>query len=467
MSLRQPDDPHRLSPHSVGSQGRAEACVASLRIEVPEFRVRRSERLGEADLVWSVLPEVAMLLIGASAASGRGPIQALDSLTRNFARALAPTAGPTLTRVGSVLVVDTSVQTERATSPLVHELALRYGEPTECRLPPLGARSMAAAGRSVHRVGKVLREALSAAGIDEPPGLHRELLKVEILRHRAREARLRDAGIDAVVVGSQQNSSARSVLSVARGEGVASFYLPHAPTADNAFYHDLPTTHALLRGPAEVDFYAGIGVGQTGRLMVVGNPGAAQLPGEEPPPAQDLVYAASTHSEAVLRADVEVIRAGTDQPVIVCLHPRMHAADVAGLLPSNWRIVGAPNTDAYLRTHGARVVIQHGSGVGLEALFLGIEVIDLCHAAETPNYPYIRPPHIQIAHDAHGLSTALDAIPGRADQRAERIAFAHSWCRDVGVEAARSCADAIDRTRTAAVPRDVLFDGWGRYLSDP
>lgn len=441
-------------------------CVARTQVAVPDFHVRRPTRPGEVDLLWSVLPEVAMLLIGSSVGA-RGPIRALAAWARNLARAFVPTAGPRLTRVGSVLVVDTSVQTERVTSPLVEALALRRGEPAVFRLPLLGARSATMAALGVRRIASRLAAALSDAGAVEPPGLRRELLKVEILRRRAGAVDFRAAGVDAVVVGTQQNSSARALLSVARREGIATYYLPHAPVADNDFYRDIPTTFALVRGPAEVDFYTRIGAAPTDGLIVVGSPGLAQPPQEMPPQADDIVYAPSPHAPAVLQADIAVLRGATDRPVMVCLHPRMGSTEFSGLFPPEWHIADGPNTEAYLRRHGAQVVIQHGSGVGLEALSLGIEVIDLCSAGQRPNYPYIRAPHVQVVHDVPGLRAALHTLEERANERGERVAFARSWCSDAGAVAARRCVEAIEQTRSTSVTRDVLLDGWDRFLSNP
>lgn len=440
--------------------------VAKTRIEVPEFRVRHLGWPDKLALTWSVLPEVAMVLIGSSPPGTRKPVHAAADWARNLVRAVAPAAGPKLTRVGSVLVVDTSVQTERVTAPLVAELARRHGESSQLRLPRLGPRRMAAAIRDVRGVGVALSTALEAAEITEPPGLGRELLKVEVLRRRAALARLSSAGIDAVVVGTQQNSSARALLTVAQKEEITSYYLPHAPTAGNAFYRDIPTSYALLRGSAEVDFYSDLGVGPTSRLMVVGNPGASVMSQSSTSRAPDVVYAPSPHPPKVLGADIDVIRGATDRPVTVCLHPRMRGTELADLFPRQWDITDAPNTDSYLRENGADVVIQHGSGVGLEVLALGIEVIDLCHPGEKPNYPYIREPHVQIAHDASELRSALEALPRRVDDRAARITFARSWCAEVGEAAARRCADAIERSRTGNAPAEVLLDGWARFLSE-
>ncbi len=98
--------------------------VAPTAGEVPKFRLGQPVSAGAADLAWSVLPQVAMMLLGHSV-SDRSGIAALRERVRNHARSIAPRVGPALTRVGPVLVVDTSVQTERVTAPLIEELENR------------------------------------------------------------------------------------------------------------------------------------------------------------------------------------------------------------------------------------------------------------------------------------------------------------------------------------------------------
>ena len=436
--------------------------VAPTAGEVPKFRLGQPVSAGAADLAWSVLPQVAMMLLGHSV-SDRSGIAALRERVRNHARSIAPRVGPALTRVGPVLMVDTSVQTERVTAPLIEELASRHGEPEHPRLPPLGVNSIRGALQNVRRVEHNLRDAMSIAGVTVPLGLRGELLKVEIVRRRFASARLHLAGVDAILVGTQQNAPTRALLSVARHQQIVSYYLPHAPMADNAFYHDLPTNWALLRGDAEASFYRDLGAMPAERLAVVGS--TDEPVSRTTPPASDhVVYAPSPHSPQVLRADINVIRCALEDPIQVSLHPRMRSPDYLQLFPAEWVIVDAPNTSTYLREHGAKAVIQHGSGVGLEALALGLEVIDLCHHGERPNYPYISGPLVQVVHDAHGLREAMDRLPLRSDQRDERIAHARSWCTEPSEDIAKTIVDIIERTSTSTGPGEVLLDGWSRYL---
>ena len=160
------------------------------------------------------------------------------------------------------------------------------------------------------------------------------------------------------------------------------YYIPHAPTADNQIYRDLPSNYALIRGPEEVNIYRDLGAEPTDRLVVVGNPVIEGGSMSNPPDSTDVVYAPSTHQIGVLQADIAVILEGCDYPIKVALHPLMDSSTYRDLLPGEWEVVSTSDTYSYLRQHGAKVVIQHGSGVALDALTLGVDVIDLCHGGE-------------------------------------------------------------------------------------
>ncbi len=449
----------------MNARSNATQQVAKTCVEAPMFRLARLNSAGDRDLAWSCLPEVTEMLQPASALAAVGKVQMVSAYAKNMARAFRVNAGPTLTRVGPALVIDTSIQTTRVTSSVVQELVRRFGEPTPVRLPPLGPSSYKGADQSARFVGNVFKSALSASGSGTPTGLPSELLKVEVLRRRLEGARMSERGIDFVVVASQQNSSTRAVLSVAHRQGMTSYYIPHAPPADNQIYRDLPTNFALLRGDEEVNTYRALGAKPIEHLFVVGVPGATVALGADPPQSAAVVYAPSPYFPEVIKADVAVILEAYDGRVQVSLHPRMREAAYRDLLPGHWDIVDSPDTVSYLRQHGAMVVIQHGSGVGLEALGLGIDVIDLCHVDERPNYHFLRQPHVQIVSDGVGLREALQVVPERVAARTERRDYSRSWCAAEDAAAER-VVDTIEATSSPKLGGDpVLLNGFARHLA--
>ena len=177
-----------------------------------------------------------------------------------------------------------------------------------------------------------------------------------------------------------------------------------------------------------------------------------------PPNSSSVVYAAS--APEVIQGDIDVIYHAIRSPIKVSLHPRMRSHAYRRMFPSAWEIIDAPDTSTYLRRHGAKAVVQHGSGVGLEALSMGLDVIDLCHPQDRPNYPYIIEPYVQIVHDVSSLRKAMDKLSVRAGGRLERIDYAHSWCNESSIDVVRSIADLVEQSSTCDTAGGVLLDGW-------
>lgn len=447
-------------------KGPSTQLVAKAGGEDLEFQVQRFSSLDETDLAWATLPEVVMKLWAGPLPTTPAIGPMLSSSAKTLGRAVLPHAGPTVTRVGPVLVIDTSVQSTRMTAAVVEELVRRYGSSKSIRLPILGAGSLVRAALGVRRVKRGIRAATSDAGLGTPASLQSELAKVEILRRRFAKVRLPDQGVSTVVVASQQNSSIRAMLSVAHRQGVASCYIPHAPTAYNQIYRDLPTTHALLRGIEDVYVYRHLGAKPADRLIVVGNPAAEPGPSPGSPPSSDIVYAPSTHHVDVIRADIAVILEACDQPIKVAMHPLMDLATYQDLLPPTWQVVSAPDTLSYLRQHGAKALIQHSSGVALDALTLGIDVVDLCDPGGHPNYHFMREPHVQIVTDGNELRNALQALPGRAEASTQRAEYARRWCAD-DRPAAELIVDAIQSAHAErGGDSEVLLDGWSDHFEE-
>lgn len=411
--------------------------------------------------VWAVLPEVAMRLVHPQEALPGRSSPTLGRV-RNLGRALVRNRGPDITRIGPVLFLSSGIQTDRVLHPVLEQLANTLGPAQRYRLPPLNMTSALSAQRVARRAHREVKRWLGSAGIAEPEGLEEELAKAEVLLRRGQAAGFVEDGVRVLVVATQHNSPTRALLAAAANTpaGPATCYLPHAPVADNPFYRDLPFHYALLRGPAEVAFYQRCGAENADRIRVVGQPGFTR-PSEKPArSAQHVVYAVTPYADRVVRADIEVILRGVDRPVEVCLHPRMSLSEALRTFPEEWTVHPPGATMEVLRNRGAFALIQHGSGVGLEAMSAGVDVIDLCPVEERPNYPYLTPPHVQLAWDESSLRCAIAAIPGRSEARADRVRFARSWCSAFDPEASVAAAEAIRSIAEAPRPPDDLLDGW-------
>jgi hypothetical protein len=410
----------------------------------------------DAELLWSVIPNIALSLISPEAEFSEP--RALVASARNLARALGRTRGPSITRIGTLLVVSTSVQTSRVLEPISQELETRLGPRTPVHPPVVGLARFDQERRRATRLVGELRAQLAEGGCDLPPGAREEVLATAIVLARTKLlfAAERPA---LVLVASQHNSATRAVLAAARDTAIRTAYIPHAPVAENWWYRDLPVQHALLRGAAEVEFYRAAGVDTT-RLAVVGDPSVDE-PTDPPPPRDEPVMFATTPAPPDdLLAMFRVVAEANLGAVEVAPHPRMDSADLREISPPEWTFNPLASTYDRLATQGAAALVQYSSGVGLEALGLGVAVVNLVNPGREPNYPYLNSPHVANVSSSDELRTAIAQIdrgPGAAE---ERRLYARTWCARVGRSAATAAADAIVALSGDPGGGEMLLDGW-------
>ncbi len=383
----------------------------------------------------------------------------LGMIGRNVVRAVTPGRGPTLIAAADFVCISTSVQTARVLEPIA---AAGKGErlaPTP-RWPALGPAQLRSAVLRSTAVARWLELKATAAGLVLPADLADVLLRTAIQLERSH--RFFDGShVRSVVVASQHNAATRAVLLAARRKGIPSVYVPHAPVADNRFYLDLPVSMAVLRGPAEADWYVRHGVDADG-LRVGGDPSVTGWPPLCAPSRSDVVFAPSPHRDQRLTRTIDLLAEVLPRGVEVCPHPRMDREQLRRQCPSNWSMSPVPSTNRRLAEVGASMVIQDGSGVGLEALAMGIPVIDVCPHGTRPNYPYLNSGLVSVVADGEELRLAVERAGEERAQAAERMTFARSWVAIGGGEAATACAAAIREGRGdgQATSSPVLLDGW-------
>ena len=73
-------------------------------------------------------------------------------------------------------------------------------------------------------------------------------------------------------------------------------------------------------------------------------------------------------------------------PVEVCVHPRADRVAIAAVLPDGWTIGPTTTTRERLEAGDVAVVIQRASGAGLDALWMGIPVVELVDPGRPSNY---------------------------------------------------------------------------------
>jgi hypothetical protein len=263
-----------------------------------------------------------------------------------------------------------------------------------------------------------------------------------------------------VVVATAHSNAPRALALAARRAGVLSAYVPHAPLIANLRLADLPVDVAALRGPLEVERYVAAGASRDG-LVAIGNPAA-------PPPASVSArldadglpaFALPTDDEWALERLVDLVHAALGDRVIASPHPRADRERLAELLPAGWAVWDGATAE--LLASGVSALIQASSGAGLEALQLGIPLIDLRFPGTAPNYPYLADPLIPSVATADDLSAAVAAaVDAPPERRAALRGLAQGWVAAGGEEAAKAGAAALERS-LAAERRDApIWDSW-------
>ncbi|MDZ7673836.1 MAG: hypothetical protein U5K30_02025 [Acidimicrobiales bacterium] len=269
---------------------------------------------------------------------------------------------------------------------------------------------------------------------------------------------LRSDAISTIVVSSQHNANARALLSIAARNGIPSVYVPHTAGSRLREYRDLPCNLALLRGEGDRSFYAALGA-PTGGLVVSGNPSVAPTAATPIDPRLGPVLALSPDPPEDL-GELIAVTASAWPTGIIAPHPRVGRALLHRLAPPGWSIHEGRTFE--LLEHGPFAVIQHSSGVGWEALALGLPVIQLDFPGKPADYLYLDDPVVARVTGSAKLHAVLERArdhDGNEEARLERRLLAERWCARTGADAAEHMARQILEPSTATCGT-TLLDGW-------
>lgn len=261
-----------------------------------------------------------------------------------------------------------------------------------------------------------------------------------------------------IVVATQHSFQARAMSWVARERGIPTVYVPHAPVSMKRQYADLPFDYAALRGSQAIEYYAGLGADRA-RMCAVGDLSLGDIPDSPLVPARDkVVVAPSPWPEEKVRTFMDIVSNGVDGRYQVYPHPRSDLDQLRNATGTTGTLVTGHRTATALG-QGATVVIQHGSGVSLEAMLLGIPVIEVLMERSHPRSPVTREPHAYVVGDARELRHCLQTIAaGEPDsRRIDRQDWAREWCSATGAESQRRFDELLQSDLRADGP---LVDGW-------
>jgi hypothetical protein len=145
--------------------------------------------------------------------------------------------------------------------------------------------------------------------------------------------------------------------------------------------------------------------------------------------------------------------------VIVSRHPNAKP-EGASAFPQQWSIHDGRTYD--LLRQGPPVVVQQSSGVAVEAMQLGIPVIEMQFPGRPPTYPVIREPPVRFASSSQELKDAVAAshADGRDPAFRQRlIGWARGWSWPTGLEAGERMVVLVERA-LADGPRGAIWPPW-------
>lgn len=265
---------------------------------------------------------------------------------------------------------------------------------------------------------------------------------------------------DVVVATAFDIPYARALALEARRRGIPSLLIPHASMLTPVRLRDLPFDQVALRGESEVAWHQEQGA-DSARLAVIGNPALAPDPiGMTVPKEGPVVLAPSPDGEEVLRTLIECLE-GIEGEVVLAPHPAHDRAELTSMLPAGWRLWPGRTYD--LLREGATAVVQYSSGVGLEAMLLGIPCLELALFGRPPTYPFLDHAFVERVAEGVALPAALDRARQRSatpQGRGELRDWARSWCAAAAADATQGAVEEIFATAEAGPYDGPVRDAW-------
>jgi hypothetical protein len=270
---------------------------------------------------------------------------------------------------------------------------------------------------------------------------------------------------EVVVTSVATAPSARAMLLAARAAGIPSVFISHTAVVSVDLLNTLPVDRAGLRGVEEVRHLGALGA-DPDRLDVVGNPTISPQPVPRIDPRARPVFAAGLEDESRLGPLVDVIHRALGERVAVGRHPSAGQTQ-PGEFPGGWSVASGRTYD--LLAAGPPALVQHSSGVALEALHLGIPVVELRYPGKASLYPFLRAPYVRFATDSRELACAIQAAgedAANAERRQEWIAWARGWSWPTGREAEERVVALVEQAM-AEGPRGAIWEPWATPAGTP
>jgi hypothetical protein len=259
-----------------------------------------------------------------------------------------------------------------------------------------------------------------------------------------------------VVLATQHGLQARAMILLSRNSGIPTIYVPHAPLANNRIYRDLPFDIAALRGRREVTTYQHFGV-DAARLHDIGDPAFPSALWDVRCGDGPIVVAPSPWASDEVEQFIRVASEAIAEPFVVCPHPRSDLAELRRLIPRRATI--APGRTLETLAAGCRALVQHSSGVAVEAMLIGAPVVELSVHNEPPSYYAVCEPFVKRATDGPSLAAALDSY-AREDRDALAVTsqqWGSEWVSRAGEAASSALRRLLSESHQLSTP---LHEEW-------
>jgi hypothetical protein len=325
----------------------------------------------------------------------------------------------------------------------------------------LTGAELAACARVIMETCRESYESAGTSRLSEVPLVRQQMANAAV--HRLVLGRVLDYyGARRVLVATQHSTPARALIVAARERHLPSVYVPHAPFAANPFYWDLPADYAGLWGPLEKDLYTEMGADPE-RMCVIGSMmHDIDAPADSPVALSEgspkVLVAPSAWPEQQVSHFVRSCAQAIGGRFAIAPHPRNDRDRLAREAPIEALVLSGVAAE-HLREF--TVLVQCSSGVALEGLLAGLNVIEFNPFGGSPNYPFIREPHVVVANTETDLRSALlnETINGEQTRRRLNREWARRWCAHTGCDAHERLKQFLAATTPQSIP---VLDGWTR-----
>lgn len=328
------------------------------------------------------------------------------------------------------------------------------------RTPPQGAFTIRVFPRHTRSLNEDAREALrhvASRAVVPEEGLRRFIGQVVSIQESIRKT-IDRASPRIVVTASTELAFSRLAVSASREFQVPTMYVPHAPTAQNRNYADIPHDYAALRGVADWAYYASLGA-KTGRATVVGDQSfdVSPIRSHSNPPV--LLFATGFGSSETLEESIKAVQKASIGPFVrIVLAPHPRGRNRALRIAKKLAVEVVPNSlrtaQALTLLNVALAVTEHSSGVALEILAHGVPVRSL---SSRQNYLYEEELGVKPIERAELVEALVRSIEDADPLHASRVDVTQ-YIAATGVKATRAISEAI--AKPLAPQTDGMLDSW-------